>query len=151
MCFTATTSQPQHLVSRSGQHQEQGFTVEVAERIAAPQRTIYKSSGPYLRNGAEKIRWTSPLPLWKKSQIGSLRPLTVTGRPLLTPCAQLGTILSSSDLNRLLFLFSQGSSLSSRNLPKWTLFCRAYWAHTSTLWRCERHSPQTSSLKLLSC
>ena len=43
----STTSQPPHLVSRSGQLQEQGFSVEVAERIAAPQRsstrTIYKS------------------------------------------------------------------------------------------------------------
>ena len=42
-----STSQPPHLVSRSGQLQEQGFSVEVAERIAAPQRsstrTIYKS------------------------------------------------------------------------------------------------------------
>ena len=39
--------QPPRLVSRSGQLQEQGFSVEVAERIAAPQqsstRTIYKS------------------------------------------------------------------------------------------------------------
>ena len=44
----ATTSQPQRLVSRSVQLQEQGFSVEVAERIAAPQRsstkTIYKSN-----------------------------------------------------------------------------------------------------------
>ena len=43
----ATTSQPQRLVSTSGQLQEQGFSVEVAERIAAPQRsstkTIYNS------------------------------------------------------------------------------------------------------------
>ena len=43
----STSSQPPHLVSRSGQLQEQGFSVEVAERIAAPQRsstrTIYKS------------------------------------------------------------------------------------------------------------
>ena len=42
-----STSQPPRLVSRSGQLQEQGFSVEVAERIAAPQRsstrTIYKS------------------------------------------------------------------------------------------------------------
>ena len=42
-----TASQPPRLVSRSGQLQEQGFSVEVAERIAAPQRpstrTIYKS------------------------------------------------------------------------------------------------------------
>ena len=41
------TSQPPRLVSRSGQLQEQGFSAEVAERIAAPQRsstrTIYKS------------------------------------------------------------------------------------------------------------
>ena len=39
--------QPPRLVSRSGQLQEQGFSVEVAERIAAPQRSstrnIYKS------------------------------------------------------------------------------------------------------------
>ena len=40
----ATTSQPQHLVSRSGQLQEQGFSVEVAERIAAPQRSSTKTS-----------------------------------------------------------------------------------------------------------
>ena len=41
-----TTAEPLRLVSRSGQLQEQGFSVEVAERIAAPQRssrTIYKS------------------------------------------------------------------------------------------------------------
>ena len=35
----STTSQPPRLVSRSGQLQEQGFSVEVAERIAAPQRS----------------------------------------------------------------------------------------------------------------
>ena len=43
----STISQPPHLVSRSGQLQEQDFSVEVAEIIAAPQRsstrTIYKS------------------------------------------------------------------------------------------------------------
>ena len=43
----SATSQPPRLVSRSGQLQEQGFSVEVAERIAASQRsstrTIYKS------------------------------------------------------------------------------------------------------------
>ena len=43
----SSTSQPPRLVSRSGQLQEQGLSVEVAERIAAPQRsstrTIYKS------------------------------------------------------------------------------------------------------------
>ena len=43
----SSTSQPPCLVSRSGQLQEQGFSVEVAEKITAPQRsstrTIYKS------------------------------------------------------------------------------------------------------------
>ena len=43
----STASEPPCLVFRSGQLQEQGFSVEVAERIAAPQRsstrTIYKS------------------------------------------------------------------------------------------------------------
>ena len=43
----STTSQPPCLVSRSGQLQEQGFSVEVAESIVAPQRSstraIYKS------------------------------------------------------------------------------------------------------------
>ena len=43
----STSSQPPRLMSRIGQLQEQGFSVEVAERIAAPQRsstrTIYKS------------------------------------------------------------------------------------------------------------
>ena len=42
----STASQPPRLVSRSGQVQEQGFVVEGAERMAAPQRsstrTIYK-------------------------------------------------------------------------------------------------------------
>ena len=43
----STASHPPCLVSKSGQLQEQGFSLEVAERIAAPQRsstrTIYKS------------------------------------------------------------------------------------------------------------
>ena len=63
----SSTSQPPCLVSRSGQLQEQGFSVEVAERIDALQRsstrTIYKSKWTLLRNGAEKTRWISPLHL----------------------------------------------------------------------------------------
>ena len=63
----STVSQPSRLVSRSGQLQEQCFSVEVTERIAAPQRsstrTIYQSSGPCLIDGAEIIQWISPLPL----------------------------------------------------------------------------------------
>ena len=63
----SSASQPPCLVSRSGQLQEKDFSVEVAEGIVAPQRsstrTIYKSKWVYLRNGAEKILWISPLPL----------------------------------------------------------------------------------------
>ena len=51
-----TTAQPPRLVYRRGQLQEQGFSVEVAEGIAAPQRSSTSQSGPYLKNGAEKIR-----------------------------------------------------------------------------------------------
>ena len=58
----STTSRPPYLVSRSGQLQEQGFFVELAERIA-PQRSSISQSGPYLKNGTEKIWWISPLPL----------------------------------------------------------------------------------------
>ena len=40
-------------MSRSGQLQEQGFSIEVAGKIIVPQRsstmTIYESSGPYLK------------------------------------------------------------------------------------------------------
>ena len=61
----STTFQPPPLVSRSGRLQGRSFSVEVAVRITEPQRSstriIYKSSGPYLRNGAEKIWWISPL------------------------------------------------------------------------------------------
>ena len=63
-------NRPQHLNLLAwclGVYSYKGFSVEVAEGIAAPQRsltrTIYKSSGSYLRNGAEKIRWTSLLRL----------------------------------------------------------------------------------------
>ena len=64
---------PQHLnlVSRSGQLQEQNFSVEVAKWLPVKghqQLPSTSQSGPYLRNGEEEIRWISPLPLWKKFQ-----------------------------------------------------------------------------------
>ena len=62
-----TTSQPPCLVSRSRQLQEQGFSVEVAERLLPlkghQQGPSTSQSGPYLRNDAEKIWWISSLPL----------------------------------------------------------------------------------------
>ena len=46
------------------------FSVEVAERIGAPRRssprTIYKSSGPNFRNGADKIWWIFSTPSVKQ-------------------------------------------------------------------------------------
>ena len=46
---------PPHLVSRSGQLQEQGFSVEVAKNCCHQQGPSTSQSGPFLRNGAEKI------------------------------------------------------------------------------------------------
>ena len=62
-----STSRPPLLVSRSGQLQEQGFSVEVAEIIAAPQRssarTICKSKWALFEKWCREIWWISPLPL----------------------------------------------------------------------------------------
>ena len=109
--------------------------MEVAERIAAPQRssarTIYKSSGPYLKNGAEKIRWISPLHLKQISdffmylyQDLNRRPSTIDGYrtaivDTLGPSGQ--HIAHNEDLHRLLSSFHRDPPKSSRNLPKWNL------------------------------
>ena len=64
-----TTAQPPRLVSRGGQLQEQGFSVEVAERIAAPQRsstrTIYKLSSFH----RDRPKSSRNLPKWKLSVV----------------------------------------------------------------------------------
>ena len=63
----STTSQPPRLVSRSGQLKEQGFSVEVAERIAAPQRsstrTIYKSKWALFEKGCREnsVDFSTPI------------------------------------------------------------------------------------------
>ena len=62
----SATAQPLRLVSRSGQLQEQGFSVEVAELLPLSghqQGPSTSQSGLYLKNGAEKIRWIFPLHL----------------------------------------------------------------------------------------
>ena len=62
----STTSQPPRLVSRSGQLQEQGFSLEVAQRIAASQRsstrTIYKSKWALLEKwcGENSVDFSTP-------------------------------------------------------------------------------------------
>ena len=91
-------SQPPRLVSRSGQIQEQGFSVEVAERIAAPQRsstrTIYKSRWALFEKWCREnsVDFSTPsvkhitdffMCLYQDLK-GAPQPLMVTGRPLLT-------------------------------------------------------------------
>ena len=100
----STTSQPPRLVSRSGQLQEQGFSVEVAERIAAPQRstrTIYKSKWALFEKWCRENLVDFSNPSMKsptfpctctKTKTGALRPLMVIRLLLLTPWSQLGTI-----------------------------------------------------------
>ena len=63
----STASQPPCLVSGSGQLQEQGslwrWQRELLPLRDCQQGPSTSQSGPYLKNGAEKIRWISPLPL----------------------------------------------------------------------------------------
>ena len=65
----STASQPSCLVSRNGQLQEQGFSSggggwwQLLSLRDCQQGPSTSQSGPYLRDGAEKIRWISPLPL----------------------------------------------------------------------------------------
>ena len=140
-------SQPLCLVSRSGQLQEQGFSVEVAERIAAPQGhqqgPSTSQSGPYLRNGAEKIQWISSLSLCKKIsdifiylyQDLNRHPSTIDGyRTAIvdTLCPAGLHISQSSDLNSLLSSFHRDRPKSSRNLSKWN-HCVVLFEHLLSL------------------
>ena len=56
-------------MSRSGQLQEQGFSVELLPLKGHQQGPSTSQSGPYLRCGAEKIQWISPLPLGKSLRL----------------------------------------------------------------------------------
>ena len=61
------TSQPPRLVSRSRELQNNAslwkWQRELLPLKGHQQGPSTSQSGPYLRNGAEKIRWISPLPL----------------------------------------------------------------------------------------
>ena len=132
----STTSQPPHLVSRSGQLQEQGFSVEVAERIAAPQRsstrTIYKSKWALFEKWCREnsVDFSSP----SVKQISDFfmylyqdlnrRPSTIDGyrTDIVDTLGPAGHhIAQSSDLHRLLSSFHRDRPKSSRNLPKCNL------------------------------
>ena len=99
--------QPPRLVSRSRQLQEQGFSVEVTERIAAPQRsstrTIYKSQWALFKKWCRENSVDFSTPSVKQILDFFMYlyqdlnkhppPLMVTGLPLLTPWAHRANIL----------------------------------------------------------
>ena len=131
------TAHPPRLVSRSGQLQEQGFSVEVAERIAAPPqrsstRTIYKSKWALFEEWCREnsVDFSSP----SVKQISDFfmylyqdlnrRPSTIDDYrtaivDTLGPTAH--HIAHNADLHRLLSSFHRDRPKSSRNLPKWNL------------------------------
>ena len=132
----SATSQSPPLVSRSGQLQEQGFSVEVAERIAAPQRsstrTIYKSKWALFEKWCRENLVDFSTPSVKQIsdffmylyQDLNRRPSTIDGYrtaivDTLGPTAH--HIAHNADLHRLLSSFHRDHPKSSRNLPKWNL------------------------------
>ena len=132
----STASQPPHLVSKSGQLQEQGFSVEVAERIAAPQRsstrTIYKSKWALFEKWCREnsvdfctpsVKHISDFFMYLYQDLNR-RPSTIDGYSTaivdtLVPAGH--HIAQSSDLHRLLSSFHRDRPKSSRNLSKWNL------------------------------
>ena len=125
-----TTAQPPRLVSRSGQLQEQGFSVEVAERIDAPQqsstRTIYKSKWVLFEkccSSTPSVKQISDFFMYLYQDLNR-RPSTIDGYrtaivDTLGPTAH--HIAHNADLHRLLSSFHRDHPKSSRNLPKWNL------------------------------
>ena len=117
-----TTSEPPRLVSRIGQLQEQGFSVEVAERIAAPQRsstkTIYKSKWTLFEKWCREnsvdfstpsVKQVSDFFMYLHQDLNG-RPSTIDGyrTAIVDTLGPVGHHISqSSDLHRLLssFLF----------------------------------------------
>ena len=132
------SSQPPCLVSRSGQLQEPGFSVKVAQRIAAPQRsstrTIYKSKWTLFQKWSREnsADFSTPSVKQKKSlfffmylyQDLNRHRSTIVGyrTAIVDTFGPAGHhIAQSSDLHRLLSSFHGDRPKSSRNLPKWNL------------------------------
>ena len=125
----STTSQPSCLVSRSGQLLEQGFCVEVAERIAAPQRTIYKSKWVLFEKWCRKklvdfstpsVKQVSDFFMYLYQNLNR-RPSTIDGYRMAIVDTLGPAGLHISDLNRLPSSFHRDRPKSSRNLPTWNL------------------------------
>ena len=132
----STTAEPPRLVSRSGQLQEQGFSVEVAERIAAPQRsstrTIYRLKWALFEKWCREnsvdfstpsVKQISDFFMYLYQDLNRC-PSTIDGYrtaivDTLGPTAQ--HIAHNADLHRLLSSFHRDRPKSSRNLPKWNL------------------------------
>ena len=129
----STTFQPPRLVSRSGQLQEQGFSVEVAERIAAPQRSstrnIYKSKWALFEKWCRENSVDFSTPSVKQvsdffmylHQDLNRRPFTIDGyRTAIVDTLGLAGhhIAQNSDLRRLLSSFHRDRPKSYRNIPK---------------------------------
>ena len=132
----SATSQPPRLVSRSGQLQEQGFSVQVAERNAAPQRsstrTIYKSKWALFEKWCRdnsvdlstlSMKQISDFFMYLYQDLNR-RPSTIDGyrTAVVDTFGPAGHhIAQSLDLHRLLPSFHRDCPKSSRNLPKWNL------------------------------
>ena len=116
--------------------QEQGFSVEVAERIAAPQRsstrTIYKSKWALFEKWCREnsvdfstpsVKQISDFFMYLYQDLNRC-PSTIDGYrtaivDTLGPTAH--HIAHNADLHRLLSSFHRDRPKSSRNLPKWNL------------------------------
>ena len=132
----STASQPPCLGTRTGQLQEQGFSVEVAQRIAAPQRsstrTIYQSKWALFERWCREnsmdfstpsIKQVSDFFMYLYQDLNRC-PSTIDGyrTAIVDTLGPTGLHISEcSDHNRLLSSFHIDRPKSSRNLPKWNL------------------------------
>ena len=129
----STTSHPPHLVSRSVQLQEQGFSVEVADRIAAHQwsstRTTYKSKWAlfekwYRENSVDfstpSVKQISDFFMYLYQNLNR-HPSTIDGYRTAIVDTLGPTGQHNEDLHKLLTSFHRDRPKSSRNLPKWNL------------------------------
>ena len=133
----STTSQPPRLVSRSGQLQEQGFSVEVAERIAAPQRsstrTIYKSKWALFEKWCRENLVDFSTPSMKQVsdffmylyQDLDRRPSTIDGyrTAIVNTLGPAGHHISQSSDLQVTLQFPQGLSQKFQESSKMEPFC----------------------------
>ena len=131
-----TIPQPPCLVSRSDQLQEQGFSSEVAERIAAPQRastrSIYQAKWALFEKWCRENSVDVSKPSIKQVSDFFMHlfqdlnrcPSTIDGyrTAILDYLGPTGIhIAQSTDLNRLLASFHRDRTKATRNIPKWNL------------------------------